>query len=104
MGSSRRATSTRGYSHNSRITPVNTEQLKTILAEYPMSMRLVVTVEKQEVLATTVIEMLLKLIPLSPDALLNFCGRDICIIREHVEEPLLGEKALRKEWLEMDMR
>jgi hypothetical protein len=63
------------------------------------------------VLETTVIEMLLKLIPQPPNALLNFCGRDICILREHVEEiasvnldahTLIGPEF--NKWLEMDMR
>jgi hypothetical protein len=33
-----------------------------------------------------------------------FFGRRDCIIRERVKEPLVGEKARREEWLEMDMR
>jgi hypothetical protein len=83
---------------------MNVEQLKSILPEYPMSMRLVVTVEKQCMVETTVVEMLLKLIEQPPKALVTFYGRSEIIIREHVEEPLLGEKSIRKEWLEFDLR
>jgi hypothetical protein len=39
-----------------------------------------------------------------PKTWVAFFGRRDCIIRERVEEPLLGEKSIRKEWLEMDMR
>ena len=83
---------------------MNIAQLKSILAEYPMSMRLVVTVERQHLLETTVIEMLLRLIEEPPSDWVALYGYRDCIIRERVEEPLLGEKSIRKEWLEIDMR
>lgn len=83
---------------------MNIEQLGSILAEYPMSMRLVVTVEKQQLLETTVVEMTIKLMKEPPETWVAFFGRRDCIIREHVEEPLLGEKSIRKEWLEFDLR
>ena len=83
---------------------MNVEQLRIILAEYPMSMRLVVTVEKRPLLETTVVEMTIKLMKEPLETWVAFFGRRDCIIRERVKEPLVGEKARREEWLEMDMR
>ena len=83
---------------------MNVEQLRIILAEYPMSMRLVVTVEKRPLLETTVVEMTIKLMKEPLETWVAFFGRRDCIIRECVKEPLVGEKARREEWLEMDMR
>ncbi len=83
------------------------DQLKRILLEYPMSLRLSIVVERCNALETTVVEMILKLGDLPQDALLTFCGLSSCILRERVEEPKLnpsGTLILGKRWLEMDMR
>ena len=83
---------------------MNVKQLKSILMEYPMSMRLIVTVKRRTFMETTVVEMVLKLMAEPPNASGAFCELNDCIIRERVDEPLLGEKSIRKEWLEIDMR
>lgn len=84
---------------------MNVEQLTSILQEYPMSMRLVVTTQRQPMLETTVVEMLIKLTPEPQSALVSFCGRDQCIIRERNDSAnnFAGTLIIKK-WLEMDMR
>lgn len=81
---------------------MNVEQLKSILGEYAPSMRLAVVVEQQELLSTTVVEMLLKLMAQPQDASLTFFGRSDVIIRERVEEMSLEGR--QKKWLEIDLR
>ena len=78
------------------------EQLKRILAEYPMSMRLVMTIEQQRLLETTVVELLTKLIGQSPTALVTYYDRRECIIREHVGHD--AENRPNAGWLEIDLR
>lgn len=85
---------------------MNVAQLISILSEYPPSRRLVVTVDQQRVLETTVFELILKLMPTQPRALVTFYGRNECVIREHGEAPL-SDPARGPEfsrWLEIDMR
>lgn len=84
---------------------MNVEQLKSILSEYRSSMRLVIVVERQTLLETTMVEMLLKLMPQPPTALLTFYGRSDCIIRERGEptDDVAGAPPYR-EWLEIDLR
>jgi hypothetical protein len=84
---------------------MNVEQLKSILDEYPMSMRLTVTVRQQELLATTVVELLSKLMTQLPGASLTFFGRNDCIIRERVDPHNNAHGTLIvKRWLELDLR
>lgn len=84
---------------------MNNEQLRSILAEYPLSLRLDVIVERERALETTVAEMICKLMDKPPGGLLTFCGRSECIIRERGErtDDVAGAAPYRK-WLEMDMR
>ena len=79
---------------------MNVEQLKSILPEYPMSMRLVVAVRGgSERYETTVIEMLLKLMSQPPNTSVTFFGCDNVIIREHA-----GDGRPETNWLEFDLR
>jgi hypothetical protein len=85
------------------------DQLVAILNEYPLSMRLIVTVERQEMLATTVIEMIQKLKPEPEpgrsDVLLTIFGLNDCIVRERTDAFNNASGTLMiKRWLEMDMR
>lgn len=80
---------------------MNTEQLRSILLEYPMSLRLDVIVEGQRALETTVCEMIIKLMDQPQDGLLTFCGRSNIIVRERGFNSCL---APFRPWLEMDMR
>lgn len=61
---------------------MQTEQLRRILNEYPMSMRLNVIVDKTVAQETTIIEMLLKLGDVPDESLVSWCGFSNCIIRE----------------------
>lgn len=83
---------------------MNTEQLTTILNEYPMSRKLVVIVDGKPAWETTVIEVLLKLTSEPPSALTIF-GRDACIVRERGEftDDVCGATPYR-DWLEIDLR
>jgi hypothetical protein len=68
-------------------------------------MRIVVTVEQQRLLETTVVEMTLKLMTQPPKAIVTFYDRRECIIRERGEETndVAGAPPYR-EWLEIDLR
>ena len=79
------------------------DQLNRILSEYRPSMRLVVTVEQQRLLETTVVEMMLKLTAQPPKALVTFYDRSDCIIRERNGVFDHGGAPYR-EWLEIDLR
>jgi hypothetical protein len=89
---------------------MNTDQLKTILAEYPLSRRLNVLVDGTPIWETSVVEVLTKLMSeapeKSPPALLTIFGRDSCIIRERIDEGRepnhLGPQF--NKWLEIDLR
>jgi hypothetical protein len=80
-------------------------QLQSILNEYRPSMKLIVIVEQQRLLQTTVVEMLIKLVDQPREALLTFYGRSDCIIRERGEatDDVAGAPPYR-EWLEIDLR
>jgi hypothetical protein len=80
-------------------------QLQSILNEYRPSMKLIVTVEQQRLLQTTVVEMLIKLAAQPREALLTFYDRSDCIIRERGEatDGVAGAPPYR-EWLEIDLR
>lgn len=84
---------------------MNNEQFKSILCEYPMSMKLKVTVERTTVIETTVAEMLCKLLEQPHEALLTFFGRDNVVLRERSDPHINAFGTLiDKRWLEMDMR
>lgn len=78
---------------------MNNEQLKSILMEYPPSMRLVVTIDRQPAMKMSVAEMVIKLWDLKLD--FTVLGYNYCIIRERVsKDPSKPES----DWLEMDLR
>lgn len=81
---------------------MNVEQLKSILSEYPMSLRLDVIVERTKVLETTVAEMVCKLMPEPQNELLTFFGRSNCIIRERGFNTSVAPPY--KPWIEIDLR
>ena len=84
---------------------MNVDQLRSILGEYPPSMRLIIVVEQQTMWEMTVVEILLELMAKPEHELLAFCGRDNCIIRERGEftDDVAGAPPYRK-WLEIDLR
>ena len=79
-------------------------QLQSILNEYRPSMKLIVTVEQQRLLQTTVVEMLIKLAAQPREALLTFYDRSDCIIRERRNHAGVAGAPPYREWLEIDLR
>jgi hypothetical protein len=91
--------------------PMNAEQLKKILREYPPNRKLRIIVDGATMQETTVLETLVTLIretegegvftPVS----MSIFGRDSCIIRERIEDlDAPPGAAPTKTWLEMDLR
>lgn len=81
-------------------------QLRSILNEYPMSRKLIVVVEGQNLIQTTVADFLSRLMSAQPTDLLTFCGLAHCIVRERIDMPRFecSPMPMTKEWLELDMR
>lgn len=81
------------------------EQLKSILCEYPPSMRLKIIVEKQLLTEMTVVELLCQLLEQPLEASLIFFGYNDVIIRERIEDLDAPPGAAPvRQWLELDLR
>lgn len=78
---------------------MNSEQLKSILMEYPPSMRLVASIERKPAMVMTVAELVIKLWDKTCD--FTLLGYHYCIIRERVSKD--PSKPV-SDWLELDLR
>lgn len=94
---------------------MNVAQLKLILREYPPSMKIDIVVEKQVMLSTTVVEMMIKLDEWHVDIdgkelpddkiTVAYFGLGSCIMRERNDALAnIHGTIIPRTWLEMDMR
>lgn len=84
---------------------MNVGQLRKILVQYPMDCRVVLTVEKQTRLETTIRDLLFRFLAEDDREMMTVFGFPDLIIRERVDSR--GGEAIipqSKMWLEMDLR
>lgn len=75
--------------------------LKSVLSEYPPSMRLTFVVDKRIAMETTVLEALVSLMQQRHDVYAALLSRDTCVVRERLDGAVRGPQNTR---LEIELR